>query len=62
MPLSLDEKIDIITDFAQNTNDKVNLKNYEQWLKAQYGNYFSENFAMVYTKKYWTLQVKKGIM
>ncbi|WP_096022076.1 protoporphyrinogen/coproporphyrinogen oxidase [Campylobacter lanienae] len=58
MPLSLDEKIDIITDFAQNTNDKVNLKNYEQWLKAQYGNYFSENFAMVYTKKYWTLQAK----
>lgn len=58
MPLSLDEKIDIITDFVQNANDKANLKNYEQWLKAQYGNYFSENFAMVYTKKYWTLEAK----
>ncbi|CUU70718.1 nucleotidyl-sugar pyranose mutase [Campylobacter hyointestinalis subsp. hyointestinalis] len=57
-PFSLDEKINIISDFAQNTNNKANLKNYEQWLKAQYGDYFSEHFAMVYTKKYWTLEAK----
>lgn len=56
-PLDVQEKIKIIKEFVElkfmGTTD--NIENYEQWLKAQYGNYFSENFAMKYTEKYWTL-------
>lgn len=52
-PLKLDEKIQIISDFVENDNKKVNIQNYEEWLKAQYGNYFSENFPIPYTRKYW---------
>ncbi|WP_157351594.1 protoporphyrinogen/coproporphyrinogen oxidase [Aliarcobacter butzleri] len=57
-PLSLTEKIEIISDFVENPNQKENIKNYEEWLKAQYGNYFSENFPLPYTRKYWTLEAK----
>ncbi|MFY4808210.1 protoporphyrinogen/coproporphyrinogen oxidase [Aliarcobacter butzleri] len=57
-PLSLNEKIEIISDFVENPNQKENIKNYEEWLKAQYGNYFSENFPLPYTRKYWTLEAK----
>lgn len=57
-PLSLNEKIEIISDFVENPNKKENIKNYEDWLKAQYGNYFSENFPLTYTRKYWTLEAK----
>lgn len=53
-PLDLNEKI----DFVENPNKKENIRNYEEWLKAQYGNYFSENFPIPYTKKYWTLEAK----
>lgn len=57
-PLSLNEKIEIISDFMENPNQKENIKNYEEWLKAQYGNYFSEHFPIPYTRKYWTLEAK----
>lgn len=57
-PLELDEKIEIISDFTENSNKKENITNYEEWLKAQYGNYFSENFPIPYTRKYWTLEAK----
>jgi protoporphyrinogen oxidase len=57
-PLNLNEKIEIISDFVDNSNKKEDIKNYEEWLKAQYGNYFSENFSMPYTRKYWTLEAK----
>lgn len=58
LPLSLDEKIEIISDFAENNNKKENIENYEEWLKSQYGNYFSDNFPIPYTRKYWTLEAK----
>lgn len=58
-PLDLSEKIEIISDFVENTNQKENIANYEEWLKAQYGNYFSEHFPIPYTKKYWTLEAKE---
>ncbi len=58
-PLKLDEKIDIISDFVENNNKKESIENYEDWLKAQYGNYFSENFPLPYTRKYWTLEAKE---
>jgi protoporphyrinogen oxidase len=57
-PLNLDEKINIISDFVENENNKEDIQNYEEWLKAQYGNYFSENFPIPYTRKYWTLDAK----
>lgn len=57
-PLTLDEKIDIIGDFVENSNKKENIQNYEEWLIAQYGNYFSEKFPIPYTRKYWTLDAK----
>lgn len=57
-PLDLSEKIEIISDFTDNLNNNKNIKNYEEWLKAQYGNYFSENFPIPYTEKYWTLEAK----
>lgn len=57
-PLSLSEKIEIISDFVENLNKKENITNYEEWLKAQYGNYFSEHFPIPYTRKYWTLEAK----
>jgi len=58
-PLSLNEKIEIISDFVENPNKKENIENYEDWLKAQYGNYFSENFPIPYTRKYWALEAKE---
>jgi protoporphyrinogen oxidase len=57
-PLSVKEKTTIIVDFINNLNNKQKIKNYEDWLKAQYGKYFSENFPMKYTKKYWTVEAK----
>ena len=55
-PLKLEEKIEIITDFVE--NKKIEISNYEEWLKVQYGNYFSEHFPLPYTRKYWTLDAK----
>ena len=37
--------------------DKWN-KNYEYWLRYQFGDYFAEHFSMVYTRKYWVEEAK----
>lgn len=54
-PLEEQEKKLIIADFlARPTNvDMSQITNYEQWLRAQFGDYFAEHFPMVYTRKYW---------
>ncbi|MBQ9150398.1 FAD-dependent oxidoreductase [bacterium] len=58
--LPLAEKIKIILDFAKRKNIPFEkLENYEQWLLVQYGKYFSENFPMIYTKKYWGLEANE---
>lgn len=58
--LSATEKTAIIKDFINREDvDVEDIKNYEQWLKCQYGDYFAENFAMVYTKKYWTVNANE---
>ena len=55
-PLATDEKVKIITDFiARPTAPVDGFKNYDQWLRTQYGNYFTDNFPGVYTRKYWGL-------
>lgn len=58
-PLGLEEKLEIISDFVENENKKTNISNYEEWLRAQYGNYFSENFPIPYTRKYWTKEARE---
>ncbi len=58
-PLALEEKIEIINDFVEKDNKKVEITNYEEWLKVQYGNYFSEHFPLPYTRKYWGVEAKE---
>ncbi len=58
-PLPTDEKVSIITDFIKNSSAEHTITNYESWLRAQYGDYFSENFPMKYTRKYWTVDAYK---
>ena len=58
-PLPIDEKVDIIKGFInRETKSFEEIKDYEEWLRVQYGDYFAENFPMVYTKKYWGLEAK----
>ena len=51
--------VDVIRDFvaAQHT-DHGEIVNYEQWLRASFGNTFAENFPMQYTIKYHTTEAK----
>ena len=56
-PLNIEEKQKILNDFKKRENLLIN--NYEDWLRVQYGNYFTENFPMVYTEKYWTVKAKE---
>lgn len=58
-PLPTDEKVKIIEDFiSRPQKDIAEIKNYEEWLKVQNGNYFAEHFPSVYTKKYWGQEPK----
>ncbi|MCE3036373.1 NAD(P)-binding protein [Helicobacter sp. faydin-H20] len=57
-PLPLEEKVLALKDMIHNHNPKDNINNFEQWLRAQYGDYFTENFPMCYTEKYWTTEAK----
>lgn len=52
-PLSAQEKVKIISDFIQKKTGRRN-KDYRDWLRLQFGDYFSANFPERYTKKYWT--------
>lgn len=49
-------KVKVIKDMLQNPHKSENLTNFEQWLKAQYGAFFTEHFSNLYTRKYWTLE------
>ncbi|MCI5969436.1 protoporphyrinogen/coproporphyrinogen oxidase [Helicobacter sp.] len=57
--LPTDIKVKALKDMIENTNKKEDLQNFEEWLKAQYGTFFAENFPMKYTRKYWTLEAKE---
>lgn len=58
-PLNEEEKINILTSFLNRKDIKENkIENYEEWLRVQYGDYFSENFPMIYTRKYWGEEAK----
>jgi len=57
-PLDEKEKKLIIDGFMQRKPADMELKNYEDWLRVQYGDYFAEHFPMVYTRKYWMKEAK----
>lgn len=58
-PLPTDEKVKIIEDFINRPQkDIAEIKNYEEWLRVQNGNYFAEHFPFIYTKKYWGQEPK----
>ena len=58
-PLPLSEKIKIIFSYlARNRKKNFRQKNYENWLKGAYGEYFAKKFPMQYTKKYWATKSK----
>jgi len=49
----------ILCDFIEaNSASNQNINNYEDWLRAAYGNAFAETFPMEYTKKFHTTEAK----
>jgi len=58
-PLPPETKVKIISDFIKNDGKEHTITHYESWLRAQFGNYFAENFPMRYTKKYWTVEASE---
>lgn len=53
-PLSKEEKDLIIKGFlSRKKANETLIRNYEDWLRLQFGDYFAEHFPMVYTRKYW---------
>lgn len=59
-PLSQEEKKLIINDFLNRRSiDTTIVRNYEDWLRLQFGDYFAEHFPMVYTRKYWMKEARE---
>lgn len=57
--LPADAIINCIRDFAAAKHKQHGeIINYEQWLRASFGDYFAENFPMDYTVKYHTTEAK----
>lgn len=57
--LPVDEKVKIIKDFISRPQKDISeIKDYDEWLRVQGGNYFAENFSSSYTKKYWGQEPK----
>jgi len=53
-PLKLIEKLKVILSYLfRNRNKIFKKKNYKNWLRGTYGNYFADHFPVVYTEKYW---------
>ncbi|MCB0310351.1 MAG: FAD-dependent oxidoreductase, partial [Bdellovibrionales bacterium] len=55
-PLSISEKVRIISEFVNVKAELPSINNYEEWLRYQYGDYFAERFPMRYTRKIWTVE------
>ncbi|GBE17342.1 hypothetical protein BMS3Abin15_01184 [bacterium BMS3Abin15] len=52
--LPAEVKTKIILDFI-NRPDITDPKNYNEWLLAQFGDFFAKNLPGAYTRKYWTI-------
>lgn len=57
-PLSAEEKTKIILDFVSRPTIEQP-SNYKDWLLAQFGEYFTDNFPVSYTPKYWTVKAEQ---
>lgn len=58
--LPTDEKVKIIDSFINRTQKNIeDIKDYEEWLRVQYGDYFAEKFPFKYTRKYWGLEPRQ---
>lgn len=55
--LSATEKTECIDSFFRRKEKKA--ENYDDWLRASYGDVFTDRFYNVYTKKYWTVDAKE---
>jgi protoporphyrinogen oxidase len=56
--LDVKDKIKVIEDFV-NRDQNQEINNYEDWLYCKYGKFFSDEFPMKYTRKYWTVDAKE---
>ena len=56
--LAVDERIEIIKSFIERDQGKK-IKNYADWLRTMFGDYFAKNFPYKYTRKYWTVEPDK---
>ncbi|AFV02583.1 putative O-antigen synthesis protein, WbyH [Dehalobacter sp. UNSWDHB] len=52
--LKVEEKIEIIKGFIGRWDRSV--FNFDDWLRNQYGDYFTDHFPARYTRKYWTVE------
>jgi len=57
-PLPVEEKVLAVNEFI-NRPKKSGQENYKSWLLGQYGNYIAENYPLLYTRKYWTVDAEK---
>ncbi len=53
--LDIDERIKIIKGFIDR-KQIIEPANYDEWLRKQYGDYFTDNYPSKYTRKYWTVE------
>lgn len=56
-PLPIQEKIAVIKGFIERSDKQI--ANYEDWLRNQYGDYFTDNFPAKYTRKYWKVEPRE---
>ena len=56
--LPIKERISVIEGFV-NRDPNRQVENYEDWLRLQYGDYFTEHFPSAYTRKYWTVEPRE---
>ena len=56
--LDTEEKIRIIKGFIEREEGKEP-RNYREWLRESYGEYFSVNYPEIYTRKYWTIEAQE---
>ena len=56
--LPLKEKLQIIKDFLIRSRNKK-ITNYKDWLTYQFGDYFTEHFPAIYTRKYWGVEASE---
>jgi protoporphyrinogen oxidase len=56
--LPADVIVKVISDFVEQSNKQVDIKNYEDWLLVAYGKTFAEQFPGQYTFKYHTTEAR----